>query len=801
VLTLLAGTGLNPKQNRSTSLPGNEDSESVDPSGMESGLIPGNILIEEFEVVKKLGQGGMGSVYLVKHLAFKDEYYAVKSLRESDLGNAQKRSMFLKELRTWIDLPDYPHLTACRFFRTINDCLMIFAEYVDGGSLFDWIRGEKLTSVEQILDIAIQFARGLYAAHQNGVIHQDVKPANVLMTTDGIVKVTDFGLARAREVKGWSTSYSSASDKMVSSHGMTLAYCSREQAAGLKVNHRTDMWSWGLSVLEMFAKEKTWKFGFNAPEVFEEYLHAMNPLSQLKIPNDLAEILRRCLAEKPKDRWKDMKVIAGMIEDVYKGTIGRSYPRDFSKPIIRALRKKPKGITQKNGGNSPNDAMETLNKVLELAGESNDKLGDLVPDLSGTYKSQDVIDIELYEQARRIYSELIRDGRDDLFFDLATLLFHKAEIHGKSGDLPGALKLYNDAETMILKFPRAQQTHELNNLLEKVYGKKTFTYREQGRFDSAIKECEKSINHLKTWLKQGQDDEIVSHLTIRYQNKAILLTRTGASKQALELYDKTIELRKTLYGSDPDFCDPTLSNLYLNKGVLLWNTNRSERALDYYDLAIDIRKRRIKAEGQDHDEESLALIFTNKAMVLFETGNRDAAFDLLKRSCEIRERLVYQKHRSDLEFELAESYSIRASALVNNENIQESMEFFDKAIGIRKRLVSLEGRKEHTRDLAYSYMNKANAYKLLKKNKETVKYCDYAIEIWNFLDKQEQSSGYAEFLGWTKANKAVALIGLGMKTEGIGTAREAIPLLELSLGKVRDAMYREILSELKELLI
>ena len=133
------------------------------------------------------------------------QFYLMKNINDGNLFAVKvtilqgtKKLMFLDELEVWIGLPSHPNIAACRFFRTFDDNLLIFSEYVDGGSLLDWIRGEKITSVEQILDIAIQFAWGLYVSHEHRVIHQDVKPANVLITKDGIVKICDFGLAKVK---------------------------------------------------------------------------------------------------------------------------------------------------------------------------------------------------------------------------------------------------------------------------------------------------------------------------------------------------------------------------------------------------------------------------------------------------------------------------------------------------------------------------------------------------------------------------------------------------------------------------
>ena len=201
----------------------------------------------------------------------------------------------------------------CRFFRTVGDEVLIFAEYVEGGSLKNWIDSRKLyeggaeKTLERILDTAIQFAWGLHCVHELGLVHQDVKPANVMMDKDAQVavqglkvRVTDYGLARARAAAGERYVPELGQSILVSSGGYTPAYCSPEQADGRKLDRRTDVWSWGVSVLEMFQGGVTWQSGRVAAEALKAFLEHNGEEEDIPaMPEGVAELLERLLPGRP----------------------------------------------------------------------------------------------------------------------------------------------------------------------------------------------------------------------------------------------------------------------------------------------------------------------------------------------------------------------------------------------------------------------------------------------------------------------------------------------------------------------
>jgi len=236
----------------------------------------GDVILDLYEVAELLGEGGMGKVYRVRHRGWNLDL-AVKSPRRGFFQTQEQKQNFVRECETWIALGLHPHTVSCHYVRTLGGIPRVFAEYVEGGSLADWIRSGKLyeggpeATLKRILDVAIQFAWGLGYAHERGLIHQDVKPANVMLTPEGVAKVTDFGLAQARPVQQVEAPDGKGGTVLVRGRGMTPAYCSPEQAAGAELSRKTDIWSWGVSVLEMFIGERTWERGQAASLVLESY--------------------------------------------------------------------------------------------------------------------------------------------------------------------------------------------------------------------------------------------------------------------------------------------------------------------------------------------------------------------------------------------------------------------------------------------------------------------------------------------------------------------------------------------------
>lgn len=305
---------------------------------------PGELVMGTYRVESEAIHGGMGAVWRVNHTGWNVDLAMKRPKAEAFQTSAQKEK-FTEECRHWIDLGLHPNIVSCYYVREVDEVPTIFSEWMENGSLENHIKngtlyeGPEEEVQRRLLDIAIQFARGLHYAHENHLIHQDVKPDNLLLNKDWSAKVSDFGLARARTMmtflEGEATvpEYDSDMTIVSPSGGKTPAYCSPEQVAAQPLTRHTDIYSWGVSIMEMYLGRKPWAHSgqLTGPLAGIACRDYFDMCTEHPIPETLKEILSQCMEQDPKRRPDDFGAVESALLKSYKILTGTVYPRPAPK--------------------------------------------------------------------------------------------------------------------------------------------------------------------------------------------------------------------------------------------------------------------------------------------------------------------------------------------------------------------------------------------------------------------------------------------------------------------------------------
>ncbi len=762
----------------------------------------GEAILDEYTIEKELGRGGMGRVWLVKSQST-GRRFAVKQMLIRD---DKHRKAFLAELQTWIDIPEHPNIVPCRFFRTVGDEIVIFADYVEGGSLADWIAKGKLISLEQILDVAIQFAWGLHAIHERGLVHQDVKPGNVLMadsTSPGQAavqgvrpKVTDYGLARAKATGGERFVPTLGRSILVSSGGCTPAYCSPEQAARQPVTRKTDIWSWGVSVLEMFTGEVTWTSGVAALDVLDGYLAQVSEDAALpSMPVDVADVLRVCFQADLGKRWESLGQVVEQLKEVYRQATDVEYARALDHIECRSTAQAGVGERLTRDGARWTDPRTWLEKALRADGRDPAEAGPVVPKTAASRRGQLVAELAAYDEAQRIYEHLVHAGRKVLEEDLAALCMEAAFVHLTADDAQGGLALYDRAIEIRERLVNQEGQQELANDLATAYQNKAISLSALGDNRGAVALYDRAIEIHERLVNQEGQQELANDLAMTYQNKAASLSDLGDNRGAVALYDQAIEIHERLVNQEGrhELADE-LAMMYTGKAALLYDLGNNRGAVALYDQAIEIHERLVNQEGRRELANALAMTYQNKAASLSALGDKRGAVEIYDQAVAIWERLVNQEGRRELANELAGTYQNKAIALSDLGDNRGAVALYDWAIEIHERLVNQEGRRELANDLANNYQNKAIALSDLGDNRDAVALYDQAIEIHERLVNQEGRRELAGDLAWSMGCRAVMLLQLGETDRGKREARAVMATLRTEIERTGRADLKSALA-------
>ena len=268
-----------------------------------------------YTIVSPLGAGGMGEVYRARDSRL-DRDVAVKVLRADVAGDRERLARFDREARLLAGL-NHPNIANVIGLEGDTDTPALVMELVDGPTLAQRIDAGPLP-LDEALDIARQIAEALEAAHDRGIIHRDLKPANVKIRPDGLVKVLDFGLAKALDPVDAPEQSIQADSPTITSPALTMrgvilgtaAYMAPEQAKGRPVDRRTDIWACGCVLFEMLTGRRPFE-GEDTTETIAAVVSKEPDWTALppSTPASIRRLLQRMLVKNPKHRLDSAAVL------------------------------------------------------------------------------------------------------------------------------------------------------------------------------------------------------------------------------------------------------------------------------------------------------------------------------------------------------------------------------------------------------------------------------------------------------------------------------------------------------------
>jgi serine/threonine-protein kinase len=282
-----------------------------------------------YEIVSLIGAGGMGEVYQARDIKL-NRIVALKILPPSFASDPDRLARFKREAQVLASL-NHPNIAIIHGFEDSGDTHALVMELVPGRTVAEMISGARGLQLSDALPVARQIASALEAAHEQGVVHRDLKPSNVKVTDDGIVKVLDFGLAKALAPQGASATSGAMNSPTITSPAMTelgmilgtAGYMAPEQAKGKPVDRRADIWALGVVLFEMLAGRSL----FRGETVTETIAHVITQPPEWtalpeSTPPSVRRLLRRCLEKDPKSRYQSAGDVRVEIDEILAGTSG-----------------------------------------------------------------------------------------------------------------------------------------------------------------------------------------------------------------------------------------------------------------------------------------------------------------------------------------------------------------------------------------------------------------------------------------------------------------------------------------------
>ncbi|HVF72778.1 MAG TPA: protein kinase [Chthoniobacterales bacterium] len=677
----------------------------------------------DYELIRELGRGGMGTIYLARRAdeEFEKEV-AIKILkRGTDTEEVLRRFRAERQILAQLEHPNIAHLIDAG---TSPDGLPYFVmEYVDGMPINEYCTAANL-SVRQRIALFTKVCGALHFAHQNLVVHRDLKPGNILITANGEPKLLDFGIAKLLSPGG-----DFLLTTIQNQQRFTPAYASPEQIRGDPVTTASDVYSLGALLYELLAGQAPHRFETSHPSPTELFrvIVEREPPRVSSIPTDLDTILRKALSKEPQRRYSGASALAEDLTRYLDDRPVRARPATFAYRASRFVRRNKVGVaasaailvvvlagatayileTGRTAFHAQREAAH-FRDLRQLANLFIFKYHDGIAAFPGSTELRK----QLVKDALDYLNNLARAGTDDptLLREIATAYKRIGDVQGgvltnvnaggtisasNLGDTAGALENYNKARTIRERLANLQpndseirfELAEINNNL----GEINVTL---GRPAEAAGHFRHSIDALRLLLSNAPNEKrLLSELRSSYWALATVLainaSNLGDVPGALEAMRNGIVLGEALVTQEPANAQfrQALATGYGETGRVLFNDGDAAGALEYYRKALAIGET-LAAENPQIPlyQRELAVQHRNVGGALLEIGEKAEALAHFRDAVALFEKLITADPQ-DARLRRSAAYGYRdlGEALSANgdrpgaqENLEKSLHIFEE---------------------------------------------------------------------------------------------------------------------------
>jgi tetratricopeptide (TPR) repeat protein len=566
---------------------------------------PGDIIGSKYIVYRRLAKGGMGIIYLTYDKQT-NSVYALKTFRDEFLADAAAREAFSKEVLLWVKLDKHPYILSANFVEQFSGRLFVVMNYIAPDPLGRTNLADHLShsggevNLAKSLKWAIQFCYGMEHANSHGIkAHRDIKPQNILITQDGTLKITDFGLAAGAEAASIGTSGSLSAVLDGGVIGMSIlqmqdreicgtpGYIATEVYEGKEADVRSDIYSFGIVLWQMASGSVLPPFHVDLPRLEDEdnnthlqrYMEAIRRQQKTdtvpKVNESLDRVIERCLCVEPSGRYSDFKQLRSELEPILKQQFGETVavpsPEEF-----HVWNWNNKGLSLASVG-LHQEAIDCYDRTIDIDSQYSEPWNNKGISLDSLGRHQEAIDC--YAEALGIDPQCVA-ALNNKGISLGSLgLYQEAiDCYDEALDIDSQyINTWNNKGNCLDSLGRYQEAIDcydkaldINPRYAETWNNKGVSLNSLGRYREAIDCYDKAL-------------DIAPRYTFAWNNKGSSFYSLGLYHEAVNCQDKSLEI------------DPKNAVAWYNKGHSLRALGLYQEAVGCYDKVLDIDPRNVGA--------------------------------------------------------------------------------------------------------------------------------------------------------------------------------------------------------------